>query len=107
MQWEVVQWYEMRMNNRQQAFGACVESFQAHIISLSLHGWHLGLSLRAFLARLIVPFSSLELDLRAAVHIQRRGQSPRRHGVYLRCCSLPAMDQPLCHWPLAWSPPPC
>jgi hypothetical protein len=35
------------------------------------------------------------LDLRATGHIQRRGQSPRGYGVYLRCCSLPAMDQPL------------
>jgi hypothetical protein len=51
--------------NEQQALGACVESFQGHVISLSLRGWHLSSSLRTFLARLIVPFSSSELDLRA------------------------------------------
>jgi hypothetical protein len=50
MQWEVV-----RDANEQHALGgACVESFQGYVISsLSLHGWHLGRNLRAFLARLI------------------------------------------------------
>jgi hypothetical protein len=56
---------------------------QGHVISLSLHEWwHLSRKLRTFLARLIVPFSSSELDLRAAAHIQRSGRSPRRYGVY-------------------------
>jgi hypothetical protein len=36
MQWEVV-----RDANEQQALGACVGSFQGHVISLSLRGWHL------------------------------------------------------------------
>jgi hypothetical protein len=36
---------------------------------LSLHGWHLSSGLRTFLARLIAPFSSSELDVRAAAHI--------------------------------------
>jgi hypothetical protein len=66
--------------------------------SLSLHGWHLSSNPPpcTFLARPIVPFSSSELDVRATAHIQRCGQTPRRYGVYLRCCSLPtAMDQPL------------
>jgi hypothetical protein len=39
--------------------------------SPSLHGWHLSRSLRTFLARLVVLFSSSELDVRAAAHIQR------------------------------------
>jgi hypothetical protein len=44
----------------QQALGACIESFQGHviscvIISLSPHGPHLSSNLRTFLARLIVP----------------------------------------------------
>jgi hypothetical protein len=87
-------WYGAAIE--QQALGACVESFQGHVISLSLHhGWHLSRNLRAFLARLIVLFSSSELDVRAADHIQRCGRSPRRYGVYLRCFSLPTMDQPL------------
>jgi hypothetical protein len=60
-----------------------------HVISLSLHGWHLSSNLRTFLARLIVPFSSSELDLRATAHIQRCDQTSRRYGVYSRCCSLP------------------
>jgi hypothetical protein len=57
-------------------------------------GWHLSSSLRTFVARLIVPFSSSELDLRATAHIQRRGQTPRRAyaGIYFRYCSLPTMD---------------
>jgi hypothetical protein len=71
MQWEVV-----RAASEQQALGACVESLQGHVISLSLHGWHLSSSLRTFLARLIAPFSSSELDLRATDHhIQRCGQA--------------------------------
>jgi hypothetical protein len=90
MQWEVV-----RAASEQQALGACVESLQGHVIGLSLHGWHLSRNLRAFLARLIVPFSSSGLDLRAAAHIQRCDRSPRKYGVYLRCYSLPTMDQPL------------
>jgi hypothetical protein len=77
------------------------------LASPSLHGWHLSRNLRTSLARLIALFSSSELDVRAAAHIQRCSQTPRRHGVYLRCCSLPTMDQPLLYWPLAWSPPPC
>jgi hypothetical protein len=86
----------VRDANEQQALGACVESFQGHVISPSLaHGWHLSSGLRAFLARLIVPFSSSELDVRATAHIQRCGQTPRRYGMYLRCRSLPAMDRPL------------
>ena len=86
-------WHEAAIE--QHALGACVESFQGLVISLSLHGWHLSRSLRTFLARLIVPFSSSEFDLRATAHIQRCGRSPRRHGVYLRCCSLPTaiLDQ--------------
>jgi hypothetical protein len=31
-------WYGASIE--QQALGACVESFQGHVISLSLHGWH-------------------------------------------------------------------
>jgi hypothetical protein len=65
MQWEVA-----RAASEQHALGACVESLQGHvIIGLSLHGWHLSRGLRAFLARLIVPFSSSELGLRATAHI--------------------------------------
>jgi hypothetical protein len=86
-------WYEAAIE--QQALGACVGSPQGHVIGLSLHGWHLSSNLRTLLARLIVPFSSSELDVRAMAHIQRCGQTPRRYGVYLSCCSLPAMDQPL------------
>jgi hypothetical protein len=86
-------WYES--SNEQYALGACVESFQGHVIKLSLHGWHLSSNLHTFLARLIVPVSSSELDVRATAHIQRCGQTPRRYGVYSRCCSLPAMDRPL------------
>jgi hypothetical protein len=82
-------------SNEPQALGAFVESFQGHVIGLSLHGWRLSRSLRTFLARLIVPFSSSELGVHAAAHIQRCGQTPRRYGVYLRCCSLPTTDQPL------------
>jgi hypothetical protein len=85
----------VRAASEQQALGACVESLQGHVISPSLHGWHLSSNLRTSLARLIAPFSSSGLDLRATDHIQRCGQSPRGHGVYVRCCSLPAMDQPL------------
>jgi hypothetical protein len=51
--------------------------------------------LHTFRARLIVPLSSSELDVRASAHIQRCGQTPRRYGVYSRCCSLPTMGQPL------------
>jgi hypothetical protein len=61
----------------------------------ALSGLHLGSNLRAYLARLIVPFSSSELDVRATAHFQRCGQTPRRYGVYLRRCSLPTMDRPL------------
>jgi hypothetical protein len=86
----------VRDSNEQQALGVCVESFQGHVISSpSLHGWHLSSNPRAFLARLTVPFSSSELELRATAHIQRCGQTPRGYGVYLRCCSLPIMDRPL------------
>jgi hypothetical protein len=67
-------WYEAAIE--QQALGACVESFQGHAISFSLHGWHLSSNLRTFLARLTVPFSSSELDVRAPAHIQRCGQTP-------------------------------
>jgi hypothetical protein len=66
MQWEMV-----RAASEQQVLGACVESLQGHVISLSLHGWYLSSSLRTFLARLVVPFSSSELDVRATVHVQR------------------------------------
>jgi hypothetical protein len=69
--------------------------FQGHVIKLSLHGQHLSNNLRTFLARLIVPFSSSELDVRDTAHIQRCGQTPRRYGVSSRCCSLPTMDRPL------------
>jgi hypothetical protein len=88
-------WYGAAIE--QQALGTCVESFQGHVLAprSSLHGWHLSSNLRTFLARLIVPFSSSGLDIRATAHIQRCGQTPRRYGVYLRCCSLPTMDQPL------------
>ena len=86
-------WYEASIE--QQVLGACIESFQGHVISLSPHGSHLSSSLRTFIARLIVPFSSSELDVRATAHIQRCGQTPRRYGVYSRCCSLPTMDRPL------------
>jgi hypothetical protein len=38
-----MQWEMARDANKQQALGlalgACVESFQGHVISLSLHGW--------------------------------------------------------------------
>jgi hypothetical protein len=86
-------WYEA--SNEQHALGACVGSSQGHVIKLSLHGWHLSSNLHTFVARLIVPFSSSELDLRDTAHIQRCGQIPRRYGVYSRCCSLPTMDRPL------------
>jgi hypothetical protein len=56
-------WYRAAIE--QQALGACVGSFQGHVISLSLHSWHLSRSLRTFLARLVVLFSSSELDVRA------------------------------------------
>jgi hypothetical protein len=77
MQWEVV-----RAASEKHALGACVGSLQGHVISLSLHGWHLSRGLRTFLARLIrlvVPFGSSGLYLRAAAHIQRCGRSPRRY----------------------------
>jgi hypothetical protein len=86
-------WYEAAIE--QQALRACIESFQGHVISLSPHGSHLSSNLHTFLARLIVPFSSSGLDVRATAHFQRCGQTPRRHGVYLRRCSLPTMDRPL------------
>jgi hypothetical protein len=74
-------WYGAAIE--QQVLGACVESFQGHVISLSPHGSHLSSSLRAFIARLmLVPFSSSELDVRATAHFQRCGQTPRRYGVY-------------------------
>jgi hypothetical protein len=91
MQWEVV-----RAANEQHALGACIESLQGHvIISLSLHGRHLSRNPRTFLARLSVPSSSSELDLRATAHIQRCGQTPRRYGVYL----IPSLR------PLFWGVP--
>jgi hypothetical protein len=68
-------------------------SREGHVIGLSLHGWHLSRNLRTFLARLVVLFSSSKLDVRDTAHIQRCGQTPRGHGVYLRCCSLPTMEQ--------------
>jgi hypothetical protein len=86
-------WYEAAIE--QQVLGACVESFQGRVFSLSPHGSHLSSNLRTVIARLIVPFSSSELDVRATVHFQRCGQTPRRYGVYLRCCSLSTMDRPL------------
>ena len=46
-------WYEASIE--QQVLGACIESFQGHVISLSPHGSHLSRNLRTFLARLIVP----------------------------------------------------
>jgi hypothetical protein len=54
-------WYGAAI--KQQALGACVESFQGpgpqgRVISPSLHGWHLlSRKLRAFRARLVVLFS--------------------------------------------------
>jgi hypothetical protein len=64
-------WYELLVNNRRWEL-ACVESLQGqHVISPSARGWHLSSDLCAFLARLIVPFSSSELGLRATAHIQR------------------------------------
>jgi hypothetical protein len=30
-----------KLSNEQHALGACIESFQGHVIRLSLHGWHL------------------------------------------------------------------
>jgi hypothetical protein len=42
-------------------------SSQGHVIKPSLHGWHLSSSLHTFLAQLTVPFSSSELDVRAAL----------------------------------------
>jgi hypothetical protein len=78
--WEM-QWEMARAASEQQALGARVESLQGYVSSPSLHGWHLSRSLLTFLARLIVPFSSSELDLRATAHIQRCGRSPRRYGV--------------------------
>jgi hypothetical protein len=57
-------WYEAAIE--QQVLGACVESFHGHVISLSPHGGsHLSSNLRAFIARLIVPFSSSGLGVRA------------------------------------------
>ena len=82
MQWEVV-----RAASEQHALGARVDSLQIagpcywHQDRLSLHGWHLSRGLRTFLARLIVPFSSSELDLRATAHIQRSDRSPRKYGI--------------------------
>jgi hypothetical protein len=73
MQWEVVRSCYSAIE--QQALGACVESFQGHAIGLSPHDWHLNRDLRAFLARLIVLFSSSELDVRATAHIRRCGQA--------------------------------
>jgi hypothetical protein len=81
-------WYGAAIE--QQVLGACIESLQGHVISLSPRGSHLSSSLR-----LIVPFSSSELGVRAAAHFQRCDQTPRRYGVYSRCCSLPTMDRPL------------
>jgi hypothetical protein len=72
------------------ALGACVESLQGHVFStgtgthrLSLHGWHLSRNprARAFLARLIVSFSSSELDLRATAHIRRSGRFLQQEGM--------------------------
>jgi hypothetical protein len=77
-------WYGAAIE--QQVLGARVESFQGHVISPSPHGSHLSSSLRTFIiARLIVPFSSSELDVRATAHFQRRGQTPRRYGVSSYC----------------------
>jgi hypothetical protein len=98
-------WYGAAIE--QQALGACVESFQGHVVSLSLHGWHLSRNLRrparTFLARLVVLLSSSELDVRATAHIQRCGQTPRRYVVHCQ----PRIN--CSHWSLAswWSPPLC
>jgi hypothetical protein len=46
-------WYGASIE--QQVLGACIESFQGHVISLSPHDSHLSRNLRTFLARLIVP----------------------------------------------------
>jgi hypothetical protein len=80
-----------------------------HVISLSSHGWHLSRNLRTFLPRLIVLFSSSELDVRApTAHIQRCGQTPRRYRMYLRYFPLPTMYQPLATGPWRVAPtPPC
>jgi hypothetical protein len=74
---------QLLLNNRRWELVLNHSRAQGHVISPSLHGWHLSSNLRTFLARLIVPFSSSELDLRATAHIQRCGQTPRRYGVYL------------------------
>jgi hypothetical protein len=91
-------WYEMRMNNRRWELVFNHPRAMLLVISPSLHGWHLSSNLRTFLARLIVPFSSSELDVRATAHIQRRGQSPRGYGIYLRCYSLPGLAAPTGPW---------
>jgi hypothetical protein len=46
-------WYEASIE--QHALGACIESFQGHVITLSPHGSHLSRNLRTFLARLVAP----------------------------------------------------
>jgi hypothetical protein len=46
-------WYGAS-TNEQHALGACIGSFQGHVISLSPHGWHLSRNLRTFVARLVV-----------------------------------------------------
>ncbi len=46
-------WYGASIE--QQVLGACIESFQGHVISLSPRDSHLSRNLRTFLARLIVP----------------------------------------------------
>jgi hypothetical protein len=88
-------WHEAA--NEQHALGACIESFQGHVLSPSLHGWHLSSNLRTFLAPLIVPFSSSELDVRATAHIQRCGQTDFTEvwGVLKVLFTIPAMDRPL------------
>jgi hypothetical protein len=78
-------WYELLVNNRRW------ELVLNHCRAMLLAPWpplapRLASELqrcnpRAFLARLVVPFSSSELDLRAAAHIQRSGRSPRKYGV--------------------------
>jgi hypothetical protein len=77
-------WYELLVDKRR--WELVLNHSRAMLLaSRSTAGIWLGRSLRASLARLIVPFSSSELDLRATAHIQRCGRSPRGYGVYLRC----------------------
>ena len=64
---------KLLMNNRR--WGLVLNHSRAMLLLLasrSLHGWHMSSNPRAFLARLVVPFSS----------------TPRRYGVYDECRTL-------------------